>query len=84
MGNVVRFGERRHDNEGGAHAEAIETSLDVSSLQERLEVVRWAGGRRRHVVEEAARLVVHDEQRRMGPGGALHQRVNDARDEALP
>ncbi len=62
----------------------FEARTQVPLLEHRLDVVRRARLRRRHVIEKTTRLVVHDEERGVSPSRALHQRVDHACHEALP
>ena len=92
--NVATAAERRDHEQRHAHAEP-ERPVDVERLRVRLTCRELAGGqvlaggalrrgRRCHVIEPAVVLVVHDEQRRLGPDlGVRRQLAEHHRDEPL-
>jgi hypothetical protein len=81
----LRDGFRRpRRDEERRHAEPVDVEVRV--------VIRWAGDSdrrlpvawREHVIEEAAGLVVADDQQRLRPCGPLRERVVELRHEPLP
>src|SRR5262249_44549127 len=74
VGEAAPSDERRDDERGHANAVAGEGSRIVVGRVER----------RRHVIEEAAVLVVGDHEQRLRPLRARRERVVDLQDERLP